>query len=152
MTPRINPKPARPPANDPNDARFWDERDLEGELRRVFEVCHSCRMCVNFCGTFPDVFARVDRDIEKRGAHGSVGVEFLQYRAIKRKLRDISVRHFGEGARGEAIALVVGNQHGIPRHREPIDLARNGKRAAVEPPDDRNLGAAGRCGTDRVKR
>jgi glycerol-3-phosphate dehydrogenase subunit C len=68
---RINPKPARRPANDPNDARFWDERDLEGELRRVFEVCHSCRMCVNFCGSFPDLFARVDRDIEKREAHGA---------------------------------------------------------------------------------
>jgi glycerol-3-phosphate dehydrogenase subunit C len=71
VTPRINPKPARPPANDPNDARFWDERDLEGELRRVFEVCHSCRMCVNFCGSFPDLFARVDRDIEGKDAHGA---------------------------------------------------------------------------------
>ncbi|HEY8079419.1 MAG TPA: heterodisulfide reductase-related iron-sulfur binding cluster [Labilithrix sp.] len=68
---RIDPKPARPPANDPNDARFWDERDLEGELRRVFEICHSCRMCVGFCGSFPDLFGRVDRDIETKGAHGA---------------------------------------------------------------------------------
>jgi glycerol-3-phosphate dehydrogenase subunit C len=68
---RIDPKPRRPPANDPNDARFWDERDLEGELRRQYEICHSCRMCVGFCGTFPDLFARVDRDIETRGAHGA---------------------------------------------------------------------------------
>jgi glycerol-3-phosphate dehydrogenase subunit C len=67
---KINPKPQRPPAFDPNDARYWDERDLEGELRRVFEVCHSCRMCVNFCGSFPDLFARVDRDIES-GAEGA---------------------------------------------------------------------------------
>jgi glycerol-3-phosphate dehydrogenase subunit C len=71
MTTRINPKPVRPPATDPNDARFWDERDLEAEARRVFEVCHSCRMCVNFCGSFPDLFARVDRDVEQRGAHGA---------------------------------------------------------------------------------
>src|SRR5436190_11212677 len=68
---KINPKPARPPSGDPNEARYWDERDLEDELRRVFEICHSCRMCVNFCGTFPDLFARVDRDIEKRQAHGA---------------------------------------------------------------------------------
>ncbi len=68
---KINPKPVRPPAFDPNDARYWDERDLEGELKRVFEICHSCRMCVNFCGSFPDLFARVDRDIEGRGADGA---------------------------------------------------------------------------------
>lgn len=68
---KINPHPKRPPAFDPNDARYWDERDLEGELGRVFEICHSCRMCVNFCGTFPDMFARVDRDIETKGAEGA---------------------------------------------------------------------------------
>lgn len=68
---KISPHPKRPPAFDPNDARYWDERDLEGELGRVFEICHSCRMCVNFCGTFPDMFARVDRDIETKGAEGA---------------------------------------------------------------------------------
>lgn len=68
---KINPKPARPPANNPNTPRYWDERDLEAELGRVFEICHSCRMCVNFCGSFPDLFARVDRDIEQRGADGA---------------------------------------------------------------------------------
>jgi glycerol-3-phosphate dehydrogenase subunit C len=68
---KINPKPSSPPAFDPNDSRYWDPRDLEGEMRRAFEVCHSCRMCVNYCGSFPDMFARVDRDIETRGAEGS---------------------------------------------------------------------------------
>jgi glycerol-3-phosphate dehydrogenase subunit C len=63
--------PAQPPATDPNDERYWDARDLEGEMRRTFEICHGCRMCVGYCGTFPDVFARVDRDIEKRGASGA---------------------------------------------------------------------------------
>jgi glycerol-3-phosphate dehydrogenase subunit C len=73
--------PRRPPALDPNDERYWDPRDLEGEMRRTFEVCHNCRMCVGFCGTFPDVFARVDRDIEKRGA---VGAERLDAEAFAR--------------------------------------------------------------------
>jgi glycerol-3-phosphate dehydrogenase subunit C len=68
---KINPKPSVAPATDPNDARYWDARDLEGEMRRVFEVCHGCRMCVNYCGSFPDMFGRVDRDIETKGAEGS---------------------------------------------------------------------------------
>ena len=63
--------PEKPPAFDPNDGRYWDPRDLEAEMRRTFEVCHNCRMCVGYCGTFPDVFSRVDRDIEKRGAAGA---------------------------------------------------------------------------------
>ncbi len=67
---KIDPKPAQPPALSPQEPRFWDARDLESELRRVFEVCHNCRMCVNYCGSFPDLFARVDRDIEA-GAEGS---------------------------------------------------------------------------------
>jgi glycerol-3-phosphate dehydrogenase subunit C len=80
--PRIDPKPARAPATDPNDGRFWDERDLEVELRRVFEICHSCRMCVSFCGTFPDLFARVDRDIETRGAHGAEKLGSGDFRSV----------------------------------------------------------------------
>ena len=70
MSSKIDPKPKNPPARTPNDARYWDERDLEYELKRTFEICHGCRMCVNYCGSFPDMFARVDRDIEN-GAEGS---------------------------------------------------------------------------------
>jgi glycerol-3-phosphate dehydrogenase subunit C len=63
--------PRQAPALDPNDERYWDARDLESEMRRAFEICHGCRMCVGYCGTFPDVFSRVDRDIETRGAAGA---------------------------------------------------------------------------------
>lgn len=79
---RIDPKPKRPPATDPNDARFWDERDLEDELRRIFEICHSCRMCVGFCGSFPDLFARVDRDIEQRDAHGAERLDAADFASV----------------------------------------------------------------------
>ncbi len=79
---KINPKPALPPANDPNDARFWDAGDLTQEARRVFEVCHGCRMCVNYCGSFPDMFARVDRDIEKRGAEGAELLDDKDFKSI----------------------------------------------------------------------
>jgi glycerol-3-phosphate dehydrogenase subunit C len=63
--------PARPPALDANDARYWDERDLEGELRRTFQICQDCRMCVTYCGSFPILFDAVDGLIAK----GSVGAE-----------------------------------------------------------------------------
>ncbi len=68
---QIDPKPKQPPAFDPKEERFWDARDLESEMRRMLEVCHNCRMCVNYCGSFPDLFARIDRDIETRGASGA---------------------------------------------------------------------------------
>ncbi len=73
--------PKQPPALDPNEERYWDPRDLEAEMRRTFEICHTCRMCVGYCGTFPDVFARVDRDIEK---HGATGAERLDAEAFER--------------------------------------------------------------------
>ena len=50
-------------------------------MRRQLEVCHGCRMCVGYCGTFPDLFARIDRDIEQRGA---TGAELLDDQAFAR--------------------------------------------------------------------
>jgi glycerol-3-phosphate dehydrogenase subunit C len=78
---KIKPKPDRPPTFDPNDPRYWDERDLEAELARTFEICHSCRMCVSFCGSFPDLFARVDRDIE-RGAEGAERLDAKDFASV----------------------------------------------------------------------
>jgi glycerol-3-phosphate dehydrogenase subunit C len=68
---KLNPIPKRAPAFDPNEERYWDARDLEGEMRRMLDICHNCRMCVGYCGTFPDVFAHVERDIEKHDAAGA---------------------------------------------------------------------------------
>ena len=73
--------PEQAPARDPNEPRYWDPRDLEAEMRRQLEVCHGCRMCVGYCGTFPDLFARIDRDIEQRGA---TGAELLDDQAFAR--------------------------------------------------------------------
>ncbi len=56
--------PERPPAVSPTDPRYYDERDLEKELLRTFHICHECRMCVNYCGSFPELFQRVDRDVD----------------------------------------------------------------------------------------
>jgi glycerol-3-phosphate dehydrogenase subunit C len=79
---KINPKPSVAPATDPNHARYWDPRDLEAELHRQFEICHSCRMCVNYCGSFPDLFARVDRDIEKHGADGAERLDLRDFERV----------------------------------------------------------------------
>jgi glycerol-3-phosphate dehydrogenase subunit C len=68
---KIDLVPKQPPAFNPNDERYWDARDLEEEMHRVFEVCHGCRMCVGYCGTFPDVFARIDRDVDRGEATGA---------------------------------------------------------------------------------
>jgi glycerol-3-phosphate dehydrogenase subunit C len=76
---KIDPAPKQRPAFDSNDERYWDPRDLETEMRRVFEICHNCRMCVGYCGTFPDVFARVDRSIDK----GAIGAEELDAAAFE---------------------------------------------------------------------
>lgn len=51
--------------DDLHEAKFWDEADLEKELRRVFDVCHTCRMCFSYCPSFPALFDAVDRHEEK---------------------------------------------------------------------------------------
>jgi glycerol-3-phosphate dehydrogenase subunit C len=56
--------PDSPPAKSPADPRYFDERDLEHEIMRTFHICHECRMCVNYCGSFPELFNRVDRDVD----------------------------------------------------------------------------------------
>ncbi len=30
------------------------------EMRRVFEVCHGCRLCFNLCDSFPKLFELID--------------------------------------------------------------------------------------------
>jgi len=68
---KLERNPAVTPALDPNDGRYWDARDLEQELRRVFQICHECRMCVTYCGSFPLLFDAVDRDIDAGRAEGA---------------------------------------------------------------------------------
>ena len=47
---------------DTESKRFWDGPDLEGELKRVFDICNGCRRCYNLCPSFNDLFGRLDRD------------------------------------------------------------------------------------------
>jgi glycerol-3-phosphate dehydrogenase subunit C len=63
--------PATTPAFHASDPRYYDERDLEAELRRTFQICHECRMCVTYCGSFPSLFNAIDRDIDAGRAIGA---------------------------------------------------------------------------------
>jgi len=74
--------PTAPPAKGPDDPRYFDPVDLESELKRAFQICHECRMCVGYCGSFPTLFERVDRDIESRRAEGAEKIQEADVRAV----------------------------------------------------------------------
>ena len=46
---------------DPDDAVYWDRAKLRGEIERVFDICHGCRMCFKYCDSFPVMFDILDR-------------------------------------------------------------------------------------------
>ncbi|HLI10084.1 MAG TPA: heterodisulfide reductase-related iron-sulfur binding cluster [Alphaproteobacteria bacterium] len=43
------------------DPDFYDRQKLDTELRRVFDVCHTCRRCFNLCDSFPRLFDLIDQ-------------------------------------------------------------------------------------------
>ncbi len=51
--------PTRHPL-DWKSAAFYDEGKAFEELKRVFDICHGCRPCVNLCTAFPTLFDLVD--------------------------------------------------------------------------------------------
>lgn len=75
-------KPERPPARGPDDPRYYDPADLEAEMKRAFQICHECRMCVNYCGSFPTMFGQIDRAIESGQAVGAETTREAEWRAV----------------------------------------------------------------------
>jgi len=51
--------PTRHPI-DWQSADFYDEANLDAEMRRVFDICHTCRRCFNLCDSFPRLFDLID--------------------------------------------------------------------------------------------
>jgi glycerol-3-phosphate dehydrogenase subunit C len=47
---------------DPKHPAYFDEADLRGELTRVYDLCHGCRLCWNLCTSFPTLFSFIDED------------------------------------------------------------------------------------------
>jgi len=39
---------------------FLDEKKIDDEMRRVFDICHGCRRCFNLCDSFPKLFDMID--------------------------------------------------------------------------------------------
>jgi glycerol-3-phosphate dehydrogenase subunit C len=52
-------KPERKAINIDN-VNFWNEVELDDEVRRQFDICHSCRRCFNLCDSFPKLFDLID--------------------------------------------------------------------------------------------
>ncbi|MAY89815.1 MAG: glycerol-3-phosphate dehydrogenase, partial [Rickettsiales bacterium] len=42
------------------EADFTDRKEIDVELRRVFDICHGCRRCFNLCESFPKLFDLID--------------------------------------------------------------------------------------------
>jgi glycerol-3-phosphate dehydrogenase subunit C len=51
--------PTRHPV-DFNHPDFLNEKKLDDEMRRVFDICHGCRRCFNLCDSFPKLFDMID--------------------------------------------------------------------------------------------
>src|SRR5437773_5242939 len=43
-------------------SEFWDRTDVDGELRRVYDICNGCRRCLPLCPSFKVMFDRIDVD------------------------------------------------------------------------------------------
>ena len=42
------------------DPDFTDRAKTEAEMRRIFDICHTCRRCFNLCDAFPRLFDLID--------------------------------------------------------------------------------------------
>ncbi|MBI1816601.1 MAG: hypothetical protein HYR72_16605 [Deltaproteobacteria bacterium] len=70
-----------------NEPKFWDASDLRGEVDRIFDVCHSCRLCFKFCGSFPTLFDLIDNKTEqRRSEHLAAHPELIEQANRKRAL------------------------------------------------------------------
>jgi Fe-S oxidoreductase len=46
---------------DPKHPAYFDEADVRDELTRVYDLCHGCRLCFEFCTSFPTLFDMIDQ-------------------------------------------------------------------------------------------
>jgi glycerol-3-phosphate dehydrogenase subunit C len=53
---------------DPHHPKYLDEADVRGELTRVFDLCHGCRLCFKFCSAFPTLFELIDQHDDQDAA------------------------------------------------------------------------------------
>jgi glycerol-3-phosphate dehydrogenase subunit C len=41
---------------------FWDEKALQSNMDRIYDICHGCRRCFNLCPSFSDLFNALDTE------------------------------------------------------------------------------------------
>jgi glycerol-3-phosphate dehydrogenase subunit C len=56
----IKAQPTKGLCYSPSKELYWDETALRGEIDRVFDICHGCRLCFNLCPSFPSLFDALD--------------------------------------------------------------------------------------------
>jgi glycerol-3-phosphate dehydrogenase subunit C len=59
-TKRISYLPTEGLSYDPSERKYWQADLLRGEVTRIFEICHGCRMCFKYCDSFPTLFKFID--------------------------------------------------------------------------------------------
>ena len=92
-----------------DNPKFWDRRDLRAEVDRIFDVCHSCRLCFKFCGSFPAMFGMIDQVTEQRRSdHLAAHPELLAMAARKRAEAEAAGPK--EHAHGEERAEAFGDE------------------------------------------
>ena len=57
---RIEAKPTDGLTYNATDPKYWDRSGLAKEIDRVFDICHTCRLCFNLCPSFPALFDAID--------------------------------------------------------------------------------------------
>ena len=58
--PNISYQPSEGLSYDPAEEKYWNKDGLGKEIKRIFAVCHGCRLCFKYCDTFPTLFSLLD--------------------------------------------------------------------------------------------
>src|ERR1022692_3423840 len=59
---RIQAKPTDGLSYNATETTYWSREGLDKEVTRVFDICHTCRLCFNLCPSFPALFNALDRN------------------------------------------------------------------------------------------
>jgi Fe-S oxidoreductase len=91
------------------DPRFWDPQHLRGEIDRVFDICHSCRLCFKFCGSFPTLFELIDGKTEGlRRAYLDAHPDLVE--AAERKRKEAPQETSPAAGAGHEVGVTYGDE------------------------------------------
>lgn len=72
---------------------YFDKANLDGELRRVFEICNGCRLCYSLCPSFKVMLDTIDaRDPHREEAEGKhLDIGLVEEHEAAEKLKHVEV-------------------------------------------------------------